>query len=156
MTLSTIFSIFTLNKRNLIMMKNTMSKVIVTSLLSCIAFSLAHAADENISKADVKKQIQICAKKKQGEWVTYANKGVTFNGTCEPNENGKLQFSVPAPANGSPAVNTAPAEPIITTRPVQKLEPAATPEVAPNTINEAPQAIEQSHDQPAETPIQAQ
>ncbi|MFI8066387.1 hypothetical protein ACFMKJ_21745, partial [Acinetobacter baumannii] len=23
--------------------------------------------------------------------------GVTFNGTCQPNENGKLQFKAPAP-----------------------------------------------------------
>lgn len=45
------------------MMKNTMSKVITASLLSCVAFSFAHAADENTSKAEVKKQIQVCAKK---------------------------------------------------------------------------------------------
>ena len=108
------------------MMKNTMSKVITASLLSCVAFSFAHAADENTSKAEMKKQIQVCTKKKQGDWVTYANKGVTFNGTCEPNENGKLQFSFPAPAGGNPTSTAAP-EPVIENRPAVEQPAIAQP-----------------------------
>lgn len=63
-TRTNYFFFETLYIRN-IMMKNTMSKVITASLLSCVAFSFAHAADENTSKAEVKKQIQVCAKKKK-------------------------------------------------------------------------------------------
>ncbi|WP_228140886.1 hypothetical protein [Acinetobacter baumannii] len=48
-------------------------------------------------KVTPEKQIRVCAKKQQGEWVSYNHNGVTFNGTCQPNENGKLQFKAPAP-----------------------------------------------------------
>jgi len=45
----------------------------------------------------MQKELRACVKKQQGEWVSYSHNGVTFNGTCEPNENGKLQFKAPAP-----------------------------------------------------------
>ena len=73
------------------MMNTTIAKIISSALLCVATVSFAHAKD-TASQNEVKKQIQICSKKKQGDWVVYANKGVIFNGTCEPNENGKLQF----------------------------------------------------------------
>ena len=75
-------------------------KMMTAAAVISTGFSVAHA-DETFSKAEINKQIQICSKKKQGDWVTFANKGVTVNGTCEQNENGKLQFSFPAPVEGS-------------------------------------------------------
>lgn len=81
------------------MYKSTIKMMAAAAVIST-GFSVAHA-DETFSKAEINKQIQICSKKKQGDWVTFANKGVTFNGTCEQNENGKLQFSFPAPIEGS-------------------------------------------------------
>lgn len=65
----------------------------ISNLFSGVTFT--HAADT--SKAETQKQIRVCAKKQQGEWVSYNHNGVTFNGTCQPNENGKLQFKAPAP-----------------------------------------------------------
>lgn len=81
-------------------MNSTIAKIVSSTVLCLAAFSFVQA-HANTSDAVVKKQIQICNKKKQGDWVVYANKGVTFNGTCEPNENGKLQFRFPAPPAGS-------------------------------------------------------
>ena len=51
---------------------------------------------------------------------------MTFNGTCEPNENGKLQFTFPAPPAGAPTAST---------------EPAATPTNTPN-IEQQPTATD--------------
>lgn len=82
-------------------MNSSIAKILSTSLLCMVGISLTHAADEGSSKAEVKKQIQVCSKKQQGEWITYANKGVTFNGTCETNAEGKLQFAFPAPPAGT-------------------------------------------------------
>lgn len=133
-------------------MKNTMSKVIAATLLSFVTFSFAHAAEENASKAEVKKQIQVCSKKKQGDWVVYANKGVTFNGTCQPNADGKLQFTFPAPPAGSTAMNTPSAEATANTASMESA-PAAETMTAP--ANEAPQAAEQpSETQPADAQAQ--
>lgn len=139
---------FSMNIRNTTM-KNIVSKVMLSSLLSCFALSsFVHAADENASQAEVKKQVQVCAKKKQGDWVVYANKGVTYNGSCEPNEKGKLQFSFPAPAgHNSTAVTTTPNESIanksaIEAAPTADTAAPAASQEAP-TSSEAPQASEQ-------------
>lgn len=79
-----------------------MKKIILSSLSSTLlcfsAISFTHAAEEaTMSKAEMQLQMKVCSKKKQGEWVTYNHKGVTFNGSCEPNENGKLKFTPPMP-----------------------------------------------------------
>ena len=113
--------------------------MVQASLISCAVISFAHAEEENASKAEVKKQVQICAKKKQGDWVTYANKGVTYNGACEPNENGKLQFSFPSPqagassasANVQPALS-APPQPPLENRPAIEAPRAALAPSEPN------------------------
>ncbi|EOQ65098.1 hypothetical protein F935_00758 [Acinetobacter calcoaceticus ANC 3811] len=76
-------------------MKTTMLKILTASLICLSGVTFTHAAD--MSKAEMQKQIQVCMKKQQGEWVSYNYKGVIFNGTCQPNENGKLQFKAPAP-----------------------------------------------------------
>lgn len=159
MRITQIIKFSIMNTRNTIM-KNTLSKMMTASVLSCMAIGFAHAADENTSKAEVKKQIQVCAKKKQGDWVTYANKGVTFNGTCEPNENGKLQFSFPAPPAGSNTTGAAAApEPAMENRPaVEQAAPASADAPATNDASQAEQpAVEQpSQAVPSEDPIQAQ
>lgn len=76
-------------------MKKIMLKTLSITLLSFAAMTVANAADT--SKAETNMQIKACAKKKQGDWTSYGYKGVTFNGTCEPNADGKLQFKFPAP-----------------------------------------------------------
>nr|WP_171493593.1 hypothetical protein [Acinetobacter soli] len=54
-------------------------------------------ANAEMTKAETNAQIKACMKKKQGDWASYGYKGVTFNGTCQPNADGKLQFKAPAP-----------------------------------------------------------
>ena len=97
-------------------MKTTMLKILTASLLCFSGVTLTHAATNTAtksthmaksskiashtadsSKSEMQKQLRACAKKRQGEWVSYSHNGATFNGTCEPNENGKLQFKAPAP-----------------------------------------------------------
>ena len=78
-------------------MKNIMLKTIAVSALLLGGMTLANAEEATVSTAETNAQVKACAKKKQGDWATYGYKGVTFNGTCQPNENGKLQFKAPAP-----------------------------------------------------------
>ena len=59
----------------------------ISNLFSGVTFT--HAADT--SKAETQNKFEY-VQKQQGEWVSYNHNGVTFNGTCQPNENGKLQF----------------------------------------------------------------
>ncbi len=142
-------------------MKNIVSKLMVSSLLTCVALSTAHAEEENASKAEVKKQIQVCAKKKEGDWVTYANKGVTYNGACLANESGKLQFSFPAPAGGATAAVAPPiADDAIANKPAIEAAPPQVEQSAPAAVPEAPveqpapQAIEQPVEAPVAEPVQ--
>ena len=97
-------------------MKSTMLKILTASLLCFSGVMLTHAATNHTAKSThtakssktthhsadstksvMQKELRACAKKRQGEWVSYSHNGVTFNGTCQPNENGKLQFKAPAP-----------------------------------------------------------
>ncbi len=85
-------------------MKNTILKLLSVSLMCLVSFSYANAAQTKTSKANMHNmetqlQIRACHNKKQGDWVSYNYRGVTFNGSCEPNEHGKLQFRAPAPRN---------------------------------------------------------
>lgn len=132
-------------------MKKMISKVLSISLMCFVGSTFAHAADENSSKAEVAKQIQVCSKKKQGDWVVYANKGVTYNGSCQPNEHGKLQFTFPGPAGGSSAMSA----------PVAEQSSAPAVETAPAATSTAPAADETSQatdpsDAQTEAPVQAQ
>ncbi|QNX59422.1 hypothetical protein [Acinetobacter seifertii] len=97
-------------------MKSTILKILTASLLCFSGVTLTHAATNHTaksthmakssktthhsadsSKSVMQKELRACAKKRQGEWVSYSHNGATFNGTCQPNENGKLQFKAPAP-----------------------------------------------------------
>ncbi|MFV5363802.1 hypothetical protein [Acinetobacter oleivorans] len=91
-------------------MKTTMLKILTASLLCFSGVTFTHAATNHTAKSSktashtadssksvMQKELRACVKKQQGEWVSYSHNGVTFNGTCEPNENGKLQFKAPAP-----------------------------------------------------------
>lgn len=75
-------------------MKTTMLKILTASLICFSGVTFTHAADT--SKAEMQNKFE-SVQKQQGEWVSYNHNGVTFNGTCQPNENGKLQFKAPAP-----------------------------------------------------------
>lgn len=140
-------------------MKNTISKVLSLSLMCFVGTSFAHAADENSSKAEVNKQIQVCKNKKQGDWVVYANKGVTYNGSCEPNENGKLQFTFPAPAGGATAavqaqpttIENTPAVAVESTSAVQSEAPAtdATQQASPEAVTPATDVTQQANPEAA-------
>ncbi|MBO8215245.1 hypothetical protein [Acinetobacter nosocomialis] len=100
-------------------MKTTMLKILTASLLCFSGVTLTHAATNHNVKSThttksshtaktskhaaesgtsvTQKELRACAKKRQGDWVSYSHNGATFNGTCQPNENGKLQFKAPAP-----------------------------------------------------------
>ncbi|MFW1649384.1 hypothetical protein [Acinetobacter nosocomialis] len=94
-------------------MKTTMLKILTASLLCFSGVTLTHAATNHNAKSShtaktskhaaesstsvTQKELRACAKKRQGDWVSYSHNGATFNGTCQPNENGKLQFKAPAP-----------------------------------------------------------
>lgn len=140
-------------------MNSSIAKVLSTALLCMVGMSFAHAADEESSKAEVKKQIQVCNKKKQGEWITYANKGVTFNGTCEPNAEDKLQFTFPAPPAGTASVeavtppeNTANTEQS-TALEAQNLTDDVSQQAVPETT-ETPQAMPSEQPNDLATPTQ--
>ncbi|HAS96715.1 MAG TPA: hypothetical protein DCS70_04985, partial [Acinetobacter nosocomialis] len=66
-----------------------------TTKSSHTAKTSKHAAESGTSVTQ--KELRACAKKRQGDWVSYSHNGATFNGTCQPNENGKLHFKAPAP-----------------------------------------------------------
>ena len=85
-------------------MKNAILKVLSISLMCLVSFTYANAAQTKTSKAETHNavtqlQMKVCSKKKQGDWASYNYKGVIFNGTCQPNEHGKLQFMPPSPNN---------------------------------------------------------
>ncbi|OTG66031.1 hypothetical protein [Acinetobacter silvestris] len=83
-------------------MKNIALKAFSISLMCLMSFSYANAAQHKMSKTETHNavtqlQMKVCHNKKQGEWVSYNYKGVLFNGTCQHNAHGKLQFMPPAP-----------------------------------------------------------
>lgn len=78
-------------------MKNMLLKTLAMSVLFVGGMSLANADEPTLSKAEMNAQVKSCAKKKEGDWATYAYRGITFNGICQPNASGKLQFKAPAP-----------------------------------------------------------
>ncbi len=85
-------------------MKNIMLKTFSTSLICLLSIGFANAAEHKTKAKKAEPQnietqleLKACSKKKEGEWVSYSYKGVTFNGSCQPNANGKLQFTPPMP-----------------------------------------------------------
>ena len=77
-------------------------KLLISSFLCSLCFTLAAPthAKSNLD-AQTQKFQQICKSKKQGDMVSFAYKGVIFNGTCEPNQTGKLTFQPPMPTNNA-------------------------------------------------------
>ncbi len=82
------------------------TKLLLSSLIYSLCFSVAaHAGTKATQDQQAKKYEQVCKGKKQGTPVSFAYKGVVFNGSCEPNAAGKLVFQPPMPASNA-AVDT--------------------------------------------------
>lgn len=95
-------------------------KLLISSFLCSLCFTLAAQthAKSNVETQTQKFQ-QICKSKKQGDMVSFAYKGVIFNGTCEPNQAGKLIFQPPMPTtNAIPETQSKILETQSTPRPV--------------------------------------
>ena len=112
----------------------TLVKALSVSALCMAGFGVVHAADPHDQK-----QVAVCKKKSEGAQVSYAHKGVIYNGTCQPSDNGKLKFKPPMPAANAPA-------PIST--PVQMQENQS----APYPVQDAPKPMVQPA--PAPQPVQ--
>ncbi|WP_336937275.1 hypothetical protein [Acinetobacter modestus] len=77
-------------------------KLLISSFLCSLCFAVtAQANAKSTVDAQAQKYQQVCKSKKQGDMVSFAYKGVVYNGTCEPNEAGKLAFQPPMPANNA-------------------------------------------------------
>lgn len=134
-------------------MKNMILKAMCVSAALCYS-GMALANTDELSKAEVQKQIKACNKKAAGDLVSYSHKGVTFNGTCQQNAEGKLQFQPPVPtgSEGSaiqPQHAAAPALDAPTTADL----PANVPQV-PDVSGDAPQTQEAPIDQ--QLPVEVQ
>ena len=64
-----------------------MNKNILLSAVLC-GFCLAHFATQANDKVETtynaQKYMQVCKGKSQGTWVSFAYRGIIWNGTCEP------------------------------------------------------------------------
>lgn len=128
-------------------------KALSVSALCMSAFGIVHAAD-----AHEKKQISVCKSKSEGTPVTYAYKGVIYNGTCQPADDGKLKFQPPMPPANAPAPVSTPlqmqenqsAPQPISAPPMQPAQPMM--QSAPPAMNTqpavAPQAMPADLEQP--------
>ncbi|ENX21985.1 hypothetical protein F892_01225 [Acinetobacter vivianii] len=115
------------------------TKLLFSSLICSLCFSVAaHAADTKATQdQQAKKYQQVCKGKKQGDPVSFAYKGVVFNGSCEPNEAGKLVFQPPMPASNA-AVDTQ-----------SRLSETQS---APRPVSSAPMEAAPAMEAPAATP----
>ncbi len=132
---------------------NNLMKALSVSALCMSAFGIVHAAD-----AHEKKQISVCKSKSEGTPVTYAYKGVIYNGTCQPADDGKLKFQPPMPPANAPAPVSTPlqmqenqsAPQPISAPPMQPAQPMM--QSAPPAMNTqpavAPQAMPADLEQP--------
>ena len=126
---------------------NNLMKALSVSALCMSAFGVVHAAD-----AHEQKQISVCKKKSEGTQVSYAFKGVIYNGTCQPSDDGKLKFQPPMPPANAPAPVSTPLQmqenqstpQPISAPPMQSAPPAMNthPAVAPQAM---PADMEQPH-----------
>ena len=75
------------------------TKLLFSTLICSLCFAVtAQTNAKTTVDAQTQKYQQVCKGKKQGDMISFAYKGVVFNGTCEPNEAGKLAFQPPMPA----------------------------------------------------------
>lgn len=78
------------------------TKLILSSLICGLCFTVAAQANAKTTQdPQTQKYQQVCKGKKQGDAVSFAYKGVIFNGVCENNHTGKLAFQPPMPANNA-------------------------------------------------------
>ena len=78
------------------------TKLILSSLICGLCFTVAAQANTKTTQdPQTQKYQQVCKGKKQGDAVSFAYKGVIFNGVCENNDAGKLAFQPPAPPAGT-------------------------------------------------------
>lgn len=130
---------------------NNLIKALSVSALCMSAFGVVQAAD-----AHEKKQISVCKKKSEGTPVTYAYKGVIYNGTCQPADDGKLKFQPPMPPANAPAPVSTPlqmqenqsAPQPISAPPMQHAQPMMQQSAPPAMPAVAPQATPADMEQP--------
>lgn len=138
-------------------MKKAISTTLSVLTLCLMTASFANAATAKKAKAkaesggnETQLQVKACNKKKAGDWVSYGYKGVTFNGVCQANADGKLQFTAPAP-NGSSAESAAPVNPVQTT--VTQSSPADNGAIPTDTTAPAADAVP-TQSAPVDAPAQ--
>ena len=96
------------------------TKLLFSSLICSLCFTVvAQTHAKSNLDAQTQKFQQICKNTKQGDMVSFAYKGVIFNGTCEPSEIGKLTFQPPMPAtNATPETQSKISETQSAPRPI--------------------------------------
>ena len=78
------------------------TKLLFSCLICGLFLSPATQAKTN-SDVQTHKYQQVCKGKKSGDMISFAHKGVIFNGVCQPNAAGKLIFQPPTPVTDAPA-----------------------------------------------------
>ena len=78
------------------------TKLLFSCLICGLFLSPASQAKTN-SDVQTHKYQQVCKGKKSGDMISFAHKGVIFNGVCQPNAAGKLIFQPPTPVTDAPA-----------------------------------------------------
>ncbi|WP_109440581.1 hypothetical protein [Acinetobacter haemolyticus] len=123
------------------------SKLLLSSLICGLCLTVtAQANTKTAADQLTQKHQQVCKGKKQGDAVSFAHKGVVFNGTCQNDENDKLIFQPPMPTSDTPPdtqnkISETQSEP----RPVSgaPIESAPAPIQAPNELAAPIQNTEQ-------------
>jgi hypothetical protein len=120
------------------------TKLLFSTLICSLCFAVtAQTNAKTTVDAQTQKYQQVCKGKKQGDMISFAYKGVVFNGTCEPNEAGKLAFQPPMPANNAmPETQTKISETQSEPRPVSA--PVQPMEMTPPPVEQSTPQIEQT------------
>ncbi|SUU22532.1 hypothetical protein [Acinetobacter haemolyticus] len=76
------------------------SKLLLSSLICGLCFTVTAQANAKTAADQLtQKYQQVCKGKKQGDAVSFAYKGVVYNGACQNDENDKLIFQPPMPTS---------------------------------------------------------
>ena len=120
------------------------TKLLLSSLICGLCFTVAaHANTKSNTDQLAQKYVQVCKSKKQGDMVSFAQKGVIFNGVCQPNDAGKLVFQPPMPAsNAMPETQSKISETQSEPRPVSA--PVQPMEMTPPPMEQSAPQIEQT------------
>ncbi|NIE96213.1 hypothetical protein F3J02_06930 [Acinetobacter sp. Tr-809] len=121
------------------------TKLLFSSLICGLCFSVAaHANTKTTQDQQTKKYQQVCKGKKQGDPVSFAYKGVVFNGACQADEAGKLAFQPPTPASNTAAdtqsriSETQSAPRPVSSAPIEAPPVAPAPPAVPDVEQTAP------------------